>query len=182
VSAQVPTESDLDSIDYSDTYERTFTENGVANTLSRSTGNVLRDTYGVDAISACVGGNGVHAPDSLKAVWTTMLSSLMPFSIDASTRFSPIRTITDEEALYHYNDFGTPACCRFMPADGLFVDAGGYEITREVTRNLSAASGGEIAFLIRDYALNISRTLTITGIRGRASDGSLVELLNNPLP
>jgi hypothetical protein len=184
VSAEVATESDLDSIDYSNTYERTFTQNGVTNKISRSTGNYIRDIYGLEAISLCNGRNLVSAPDPLNPFGATDRPSLLPFSIDASTQFTPVITITDEVALAEWNGNpnATRDCCRFMPAEGLFVDAVGYEITSEVTRLSRGSSDNDIAFMFRSYALNITRTLTITGIRGRASDGTLVELLNNPLP
>jgi len=189
MSAEVPTESDLDSISNS----RNFTENGIANTTSLSIGNGYYDRYYAYAISACFGGNEVDVytkvPTSSARAPTIMVRSqatvpsLLPLRVDASTIFSSINTTDDYNAILAWNDAYTQPCCKFFPGDSvLLLDARGYEITSETTSTAFSNNGVVIPFRFRFYAMNITRTLTITGIRGRASDGRLIELVNNPLP
>jgi hypothetical protein len=176
LSAAVPTESDLDSI----TESQSFDENGITNIKSMSYSNGQVTNYQLEAISACVGGNETYTAG---AFVTVPRSTLLPWELNASYIQPGFGFVDDYDAIVRWNlPFYQDNCGGAFPGSrGLFIDAGGdYELTSD-TISISFSSGGVvIPFRTFSYQLKLIRTLTITALRGLMNDGTLVPLINDP--
>jgi hypothetical protein len=176
LSSTVPTESDLDSVVAS----QTFNDGGISNTTQLSISNGQIPNYIPYAISACVGGNETFTPGTFT---TVPRSRLLPWEVNASYIEPGFRFTDDYDAIKRWNgDFYQSNCGGAFPGSrGFFIDAGGdYELTSDTISNSFSNNGVVIPFRFLSYQLKIIRTLKITAIRGLMSDGTPVELINDP--
>jgi len=178
LSSTVPTESDLDSVVAS----QTFNDGGIQNTTSLSIGNGQIPSYIHYAISACVGGNETFTPGTFT---TVPRSTLLPWDVNASYIDPGFNFTDDYDAIKRWNvPYGNDTCGRAFPGSvGLFIDSGGdYQLTGDRISNTFTNNGVVIPFRFLTYQLKLIRTLKITAIRGLMNDGTLVELINDPRP
>jgi len=176
LSAAVPTESDLDSI----TESQSFDDNGITNIKNIASSNGQIDPFELQAISACVGGNETYTAGTSV---TVPRSTLLPWEVNASYIEPGFGFVDDYDAIVRWNSFFYQENCggSFPGSRGLFIDAGGdYELTSDTISNSFSSGGVVIPFRLFSYQLKLIRTLTITAIRGLMNDGTLVPLINDP--
>jgi hypothetical protein len=176
LSSTVPTESDLDSVVAS----QAFNDGGISNTTQLSISNGQIPNYLPAAISACVGGNATFTPGTFT---TVPRSTLLPWEVNASYIEPGFRFTDDYDAIKRWNvPYGDDTCGRAFPGSrGLLIDSGGdYELTDDRVDNSFSNNGVVIPFRFLSYQLKLIRTLKITAIRGLMSDGTPVELINDP--